>query len=213
MRPGVHRRGGRLAGASRNAAIVPLVAFLCGVLAGCSSSPRGSGVFDVPVGAYTKAFDATRDVLREKRLALDRVDARAGVVSTSLDWSGGLLTPWDGLQQGLDQEWEDAANMQYRAVRVSFEDPSDGSGNALTDDRAISGRVEVVVYRRHRAGRRLESESFSGRSFTLDPALEARHGGDYLVPIARDERLESLLASEIARRIESGTAPTPSGGE
>lgn len=92
---------------------------LCvGGLAGCST-PTAQSVA-IPAGRYREAFDAARTVLREYRFDLDRVDARAGLITTAAKPTAGLATPWDLEQSSISQEWEDLINQQQRRVTVSF---------------------------------------------------------------------------------------------
>ena len=174
------------------------------LLTGCAA-PKSDGTFTVPVGAYGAAIDATRDTLRDYRFDLDRVDAAAGVVTTAGKWSSGLATPWDAEQSTIEQEWDDTMNRQQRRVRVTFA-PADGEGadDLRTLDTPLVGRVEVTVYRMHRQGWRLESESIGRSRRAFDPELGRSQGPRYLVPIARDERLEARIAEAVARRIKGG---------
>ncbi len=171
------------------------------LLPGCAT-PKSDGTFTVPAGAYGAAIDATRDALRDYRFDLDRVDAAAGVVTTAGKWSSGLATPWDAEQSSIGQEWDDAMNRQQRRVRVTF---ASAHGEGADDLRSLGaplvGRVEVTVYRLHRQGWRLESESVGRSRRAFDPELGRSQGSRYFVPIARDERLEARIADAVARRI------------
>ena len=186
---------------------------------GCASESVGSREFVVGAGAYPKAFDSTRQVLRDMGFELDRVDASAGVLTTKLHFSHGLFEPWDSTQSTLADEWEDAVNMQGRVVRVTFvadkrlpvSDRAEGdTGEAQAaevgpGDRARLGRVQVTIYRQQRAGRQLDSESVGSSSFYYDPQMALRHGMQYLVPIRRDRALEGRIGAQIAKHLEKPT--------
>ncbi|QKK09985.1 MAG: hypothetical protein HND58_18740 [Planctomycetota bacterium] len=62
---------------------------------------------------------------------------------------------------------------------------------------SMRGSVWVTVLREQRAGRRLDSETVGGSTFTVDPQLRERHSSVYLVPIRRDPSLEARLAKRI----------------
>jgi hypothetical protein len=193
-----------------------IVVFLCvasvpsvvGLLAGCSTRTDGPREFTLAPGQYPAAFDATRELLREMRFDLDRIDAAAGVISTTPHFSRGVFEPWDSTQSSTTDEWEDAVNMQARAVRVSF--TQDGAEPADPDAQTTAG-VWVTVYRLNRSGRRLDSEWVGGSTFSLDPIQQQRHGTSYLVPIRRDEDLEARLADELMTTL--GIEPTPADAE
>lgn len=181
-------------------------AALCTValLTGCASSVDGPTEFTVAEGAYAEAFDATREVLREFDFTIDRVDAAAGVITTTPHFSQGLFEPWDHTQTGFTQEWEDALNSQAREVRVRFA-PQSGEPGTIEDLRAAAepmvADVQVTLLRRHRTGRRLDSEDIASSSFYVDSDLRERGVVNYLVPIRRDAKLEARLAAKIAARL------------
>ncbi len=198
---------------SQRAALSLVVMVAVGLLAGgCSSPPENQGRFAVASGSYNDAIDASRSVLTAYGFDLDRVDAAGGVVSTRSKRTAGLATVWDGEQSTLRQEWEDLINRQSREVRVVFElAQSDGESSKSPVDLAhgdlrdadtagvvLVGRVEAVVYRYHRAHRRLETEAMWLSSFAGDPLMARRHGTIYEVARERD----SLLERRIARSIE-----------
>jgi hypothetical protein len=63
------------------------------------------------------------------------------------------------------------------------------------------GRVEAVVFRQHRAHRRLQSEVIYLSSYTTDPLMQRRHGTTYQVARERDTALEKRIAAAIEREI------------
>jgi hypothetical protein len=129
------------------------------LLVGCAASPSDN-TFVVPNGEYPKAFDATRTVLREYRFSLERVDADAGVISTSSQQVAGLVAPWERVQTTAGSEIEDFVHQQSRRVRVTFAQAENGAMNATVVasmttqavdpaliDRGMAYRFDVVVSR------------------------------------------------------------------
>ncbi|MCH7791619.1 MAG: hypothetical protein IID31_04975, partial [Planctomycetes bacterium] len=62
----------------------------------------------------------------------------------------------------------------------------------------ITGTVIVVIERRSRPNRRIDTTSIRLSTFARDPI---NRGGTFTRPIARDEHLESRLAARIQRRL------------
>jgi hypothetical protein len=162
------------------------------VLGGCSAP--GSPEFEVGAGEYDAAFNAAREVLREHRFQLERVDAAAGVITTQPKNTGGAASPWDTEQSTLGQELEDLLNMQKRVVRVTFNRAA-----------SVRGRVEVTVYRVQTPNLRPSSRAIALTSTTIDPQAVAQGvGGSYETPVSQDSRLAARLAQAIAARIPRG---------
>ena len=183
---------------------VSSIALALSALTGCAGhTPRADqasleehgAIVTIETGEATGALviDAAREVLMEYRFALDRVDARRGVVTTHPKRTAGLATPWDREQSGLDQEWEDLFNEQRRVVRVEFDrDPDSGDG-------AITGaRVQVEILRTRRPGWRVEAESVR-----LSSHARLRDADGELEPASQREviGLDSQLAHRIAQAI------------
>lgn len=184
----------------RPASRVIALALLLSLLAGCAGA-SGDARFDVPAGSYSRAFDATRSVLRDYRFPIERVDARAGVITTRPKATAGLATPWDAEQSTPGQEIEDLLNDQRRRVRVVFQ-PADPGASTLSDDAPLIAHVEVGVYRVQNPGLRLPPGAISQGSLSVDPALRQRwvtYGME--TPVARDSRLAGRIARDIERRL------------
>ena len=167
------------------------------ILAGCSMQiPRDAGVDAVALGEselYVNVFDATREVLMDYRFAIDRVDARGGVITTHPKRSAGLATLWDKEQSSLAQEWEDLINEQRRVVRVEFDREEDGTAQA---------RVSVEVLRTHRPNWRVQSESVRLSTHARYRSAEGKlEPGSYLEPVGLDTALAERLASAIDERL------------
>lgn len=172
----------------------------------------------VSATGYDAAFVAVREVLRDYRFDIDRVDARAGVITTAPKSTAGFATPWDGEQQTLGQEWEDLTNRQQRTVRVIFEPasarlgrergptPQSAPGPARADirtlDEPIGIRVQVIVDRINRPHFRGETENLRSSTHAREPALRARGmQPSYAVPRDRDRLFEQKLLGAIERKL------------
>ncbi|MBX3382672.1 MAG: hypothetical protein KF864_04085 [Phycisphaeraceae bacterium] len=185
---------------------VMVVAGCALLLGGCARGARTSDVA-VSADAYTDAFDAAKEVLREQGFALERIDAAKGVITTQPRHSAGLATPWKTDESSLGQEVEGLVNEQRRRAVVLFEpDQQAAQGQA-----GMICRVRVTVYRAQSPGWRVSSRTPTLPSVTTDPALSARGlGYGYETPRERDEALERRLAGTIARRIAAaGRQPAP----
>ena len=191
------------------AVILSTVAATMMLMPACSGTPRTEnlpvemhgGNATVAIGGveYQEAFNAARELLRENRFAIDRVDARRGVITTHPKRTAGFATIWDGEQSTVRQEWEDMFNEQQRVVRVQF-DPQSTEG--------VQALVSVELYRTHRPGWRVETESmrlstharFRDELGNLEPA-------SFSEPIGLDELLAERLVAIFAQRL------TPAAGE
>lgn len=198
-------------------ALLTLACVAVAPLSGCASS-EPTEELAVAATDYDAAFVAVREVLRDYRFDIDRVDARAGVISTTPKSTAGFATPWDGEQQTLGQEWEDLTNRQQRTVRVIFEPgsarlgretgptPQSAPGPARADirtlDEPIGIRVEVIVDRINRPHFRGETENLRSSTYAREPALRARDmQPNYAVPRDRDRLFEQTLLGAIERKL------------
>ncbi|MFI4898123.1 MAG: hypothetical protein ACIARR_09880 [Phycisphaerales bacterium JB059] len=184
-------------------------------LGGCRSA-EGPASVDLEPGAYARAFDETRDLLLARQFTLERVDARAGVITTQPKPTAGLATPWDTEQSSLGQEVEDLMNQQERQVRVVFApasdasapEPTPGPADAPVDLRDAAGplvaRFEVSLLRVSVPGARIEPSVISLSSRTVDPALRERGVGPRdRIAIAQDPELSARLADDLRQRLRS----------
>ncbi len=196
-----------------------LIAAMAPMLASCHSSPgqqRSSSAPDaaatsldgpaavrVAPGQYARAFALAREVLRDAGFVIDRVDARAGVLTTHPKPSAGLATPWDTQQSSLGDEVEDLVAHQRRRVRVWFEAP--GSADGAEPDLASSAslaRVEVTIERLHVHAWRPSTKSVLLSSVAGDPVFTAAGQPQvYSVPTTRDPALAGRLARALSRRL------------
>lgn len=189
-----------------------LPALALGVLTGCRAPGDGVSV-RVDPGRYAEAFDQTRDVLASHQFTLERVDARAGVVTTQPKATTGLATPWDRDQSSLEDEWADLLNQHERQVRVTFvpaEDPGAAPDRSPEVDLrelggALDARFEVTVLRVSVPGQRIESSVIGMSSRWRDPQMARRGVGPAdRVPLRADDELAARLADALRRRLGGG---------
>jgi hypothetical protein len=177
------------------------------ILGGCAGQSErrdnamGRAVVATPIAdAHAdQVFDAARETLMGFRFALDRVDARRGVITTHPKRTAGIATPWDKEQSGIDQEWEDLLNEQRRVVRIEF----DPAGEQAADQERTM-RIQVEVVRTHRPNWRIETESVRlsnhAQSRDADGVLEP---GSFTEVVGLDERFAQRIADAIETRLSS----------
>lgn len=177
---------------------------------GCRSASGPTSVSLLP-GQYARAFEETKDLLAARQFTLERVDARAGVITTRPKPTAGLATPWDTEQSSLRQEFEDVMNQQERRVRVVFTEPSEQAaptpeGTAPGDRREAAGeliaRFEVTLLRVSVPGTRVEPSAIRMSTRSQDPELARRGvGGRDRIAIATDDAFASRLARTLEQRM------------
>ena len=176
---------------------------------GCSSGPRAAdqnqaqlgqetqvvdSSFEVGGQRYEQVFLTAKEVLRDHRFAINRVDAARGVLTTYPKKSVGIATPWDREQSSLGQDLEDFANQQDRTVRIDFFHDD-------TNER-VGVRVVVELHRVHRPNWRVETESIR-----LSTYARSRDANGLIEPdsfresIGTDEALARRLGDEIRSRL------------
>ena len=181
-------------------------------LGGCRGVGAPSSVTLRP-GQYARAFEQTKDLLNARQFTLERVDARAGVITTRPKPTAGLATPWDTEQSSLRQELEDVMNQQERRVRVVFESPGEGEsraqpGDAPIDRRESEGelvaRFEVTLLRVSVPGTRVEPSAIRMSTRSSDPELARRGaGGRDRIAIATDDAFAGRLAQALEQRLNT----------
>lgn len=161
-------------------------------IAGCAVT--GAARDPLPDGRFARAFEAAQRALIDHGFVLDRIDARAGVLTTRPKASPGLFLPADREQRTARQELEDTLHTQRRVVRVTIPRRDDAApgGAAMT--------VEVVLERSNRPGTRIETEAVGLTSRYTSASFEQ---GEMLVPVRRDVAFERYLERRIAGRIEN----------
>lgn len=182
--------------------ILALASLSLFAMSGCTPA-QIDPTFEASKGQYATAFDAALETLRDYRFPIDRVDATAGVITTSSKQSSGLASPWDIEQSTPTQEVEDLLALHSRRVRITFEPMATASTDANAFNAGpVRGRVEAVVDRRYVQGWRLSSAAILQSDFTTDTAASSRgQPQQFDAPLTRDERLEARLASRIRQRL------------
>ncbi len=187
------------------------------LLTGCGSAAR---VSDTPLETqeYAKGFEVVKNVLREYRFELERIDARHGVITTRPKPTAGLVTPWDGEQSTTRQEAEELINQELRAVRVEFVPtgvdsvqrstltPANTAEGDLKDLRSEQQPLRIVVtvnqLRVHRPGRQMSTKSIRSSTMYTDPELQRRGLAPMSIEeLGRDEKLESRLLAAIEKQL------------
>ena len=157
------------------------------LLTGCHTSPRGDVAFTVADGSFEETFSAARSVLRDYRFTLDRVDAQAGVITSTPQASAGIIAPWESTQSSASEEIEDLLHQQSRRVRVEFFDNN------------TKGVVTVAVERTQLSNLR-PSQIVGLTTQAYDPQAEARgQAGVYQVVVRRDDDLAKRIARDIEK--------------
>ena len=205
---------------------------VCAVLvSGCASTrPAGGGGLavsnriEIAPGSYDEAFGAAREALIGLGFVLDRVDARAGVLTTRPNESGGLATPWDRVQSDLRGEVADFVHPQRRVVRVRFVPlaeadrlPSDAPGLQIagtpppeslvkvSEREPLVGQVRVTIERTYEPYWRPSAVDSGRSSHTRDPSLRSRGmSRAFSVPVGRDAKLEERIAASVGRSLARG---------
>ncbi|MBS0190951.1 MAG: hypothetical protein U0573_03525 [Phycisphaerales bacterium] len=177
--------------------------------AGCAAKPSS---MMVPADQYGPTFSAAREVLHSYRFTLDRIDARAGIITTRPKSSSGFFTPWDTEQSTISQEWEDTINHELRSVQVSFaplveipEKPQtagprtgrDINADLLEHPLETQMAVTVKVDRVEQFGWRYNTKSVHLATLSENPALASNRTE---VPMADDEYLAGRLVEQIRKR-------------
>ncbi len=187
----------------RNCTTLRSVAALIGLalipLSGCATAPEAaSSTQPLTASAYTTRFQAARDELLESGWVLDRVDARAGVLTTR-PRAGVVRTAQDVLDR-LDR----VVRVEFRPTNTaSATDPSRidlTEGNIATDM-----RVRVFIQRTYYPGWRPSSTSVRLGSRHTDPELVAKD----IQPRSEMTAAEDAgLAEDIAARIAARSGQT-----
>lgn len=122
----------------RGSALLVALLTLLLPLVGCSSSRATDRSASIAPGQYTAAFDAAREVLRDYKFTLSRIDARAGVIMTEPRFSYGIASPFDPVHLSARDSVRDFMNQQDRRVRITFSRPGDAPAPDLESDQQTS---------------------------------------------------------------------------
>lgn len=182
----------------------------CTLFAGLSATAPGcryaapadaaSGATSTVLPAYTEAFQRAKDALRDFGFELDRVDARAGIITTRTLAGRGVNT--GKTVRGLGASLDAQTHRQQRRAVVLFR-PQDAL--ELEDLRDVVGgvtiEVRVEVERVYAPGRRPSPTSVRVGGRARDTQLEQRGlGPAFAGPVGSDD----ALAARLARAIEAG---------
>lgn len=181
------------------------------LLGGCAARDR-SIVGDT---AYARSFEAAKVVLREASFDLERVDARAGIITTRPRASSGLATPWIDHTETLGDATRDLFNADQRIVVVRFR--ADGApdgpkeGDLRRYEGPLVGEITVERERLYRPNRRTDPTSIRFRSTTIDPDhLDRGMLPVFAADLAPDQRLAQRLADRLETMTPEGVAFRPS---
>lgn len=168
--------------------------------AGCAGTtadePQGvASAGSVTSDRYAAAFDVARDVLRDNRFQLDRVDAAAGVITTQR--SNGARDAVDVLQR------------RQRYAIVSFAPAGSPAGTMASADADLRDgsapldvSVKVIIERIEVPGWRLPGSSIRLSSHSVDPdKVKAELEPLYAVPVGEDADLAAELAGQIREKL------------
>ncbi len=179
---------------------------LGGLTTGCATAPSKHTTMRIEPGSYAATFDAVKDVLRSFGFELDRIDARAGVITTRPHFSAGLATPWVSDESTFEQEFEGLLNRQRRTVRVDFA-PVESEGSEPADVRTLAvpirARVAVTLERMHRSG--LQASANSVRLSSVMVRID-EDGAEPLPWTLTKVGEDDLLASRIVERVTNRVA-------
>ena len=185
--------------------VLLLAVLLLGV-SGC----RVSGPTTTAIGGdrYAEAFDEVKDVLREQGFELERVDARAGIITTRPQSSSGFFTPWVTSERRLRDEVESSFHRQRRVATVRF---LGGEGDRRMEMGPVTVDVDVRVERVYQPGVRAVPASVRLRHVSEDPRGGSGTAELFAVDEGADRSLAAVLNSRIAQRLglaeKEGGAP------
>jgi len=167
-------------------------------LGGCRVS--GPTTVDVGAGRYAEAFEDAQDVLRAQGFELERVDARAGVITTRPLASSGLWTPWQTVERRVRDEAEATFHRERRRAEVRFLGPEQ---SPPTVDAPVRADVDVRVERVYHPGVRASAASVRLRHVAehADRPASADEEGVFAVDHSADRALASELARRLAERL------------
>ena len=145
----------------------------------------------IAAGEYQTAFAAARDVLRDNRFSLERVDAGAGVITTQ--------------RSTTMREAVDVIQRRARFVVVSFAPAAGGSepaGDVRDANLPLAMTVKVVIERIEVPGWQIPPSSVRLASRTSDPEKAAAELEPlYTVAVGEDRELADAMAEQIRRRL------------
>lgn len=164
------------------------------VLAPLGCRVSGPTTTTVESDRYAEAFDVVKDTLREQGFELERVDARAGIITTRPQNSSGFFTPWVTSERRGRDEVASSLHRQRRIVEVRF---LGGEGDRRTAAAPVTVDVSARVERVYQPGVRATPASVRLRHVSED--LTRGAGSDDIFAV--DHGTDRALAYELNRRI------------
>jgi len=147
----------------------------------------------VEASRYGEAFRVVEDTLREHGFELERVDARAGIITTRPQNSSGFFTPWVTSERRLRDETAASLHRQRRVVEVRF---LGGEGDRRSSEAPVVVDVSSRVERVYQPGVRTPTASVRLRHVSSDPT---KRGGEDIFAV--DQGADRALAADLNRRI------------
>ncbi len=191
------------------ARIVSIVA-LALFIGGCASGGGRSAVL-APASRYAETFESAKEELISRGFALERVDARHGLIVSTPVSTAGLATPRTRTEIGAGGEIDSFLHRDQRRVTIRFSAAGDGDKAPAADldlrsyDGPIVAHVAATRERMHRPGLRLSSAGVRLTSVGDSP------GRPDIVTFdaGEDVDLAAAVARGIARRAGVGLVDTP----
>jgi hypothetical protein len=176
-----------------------------GWLVGCAveAAPLRSAAA-TPDENFNAVWDATTEVLREYRFAIDRADRRAGVITTFPLLGRHWFEFWRADAAGPDDVLEGTLQTVYRRATVTIRRPASGGETAPALGDYVAA-VEVRVSRSNRPAAQVTSASEAFEMFLRPERMVRGVGGGEsteaatarTVDLGRDEKLEKILRLRI----------------
>ena len=179
------------------------------LLAGCAAAPAPAESLIVTTDSFDAAFGVSRDVLRGRYFEADRVDRRAGVITTLPSTAGASWELWRRDSADAGGRALAALHTIRKTVLVKIAEPESGGCRiavTVTMERQQAPNLEPTatsdlysLYSRH---------GFLGQQYGTGGRAETRwerKAGAWWTDIGRDLALEHDLLKEIAARLENAT--------
>jgi len=202
-----------------------MLILIAGLLPACSQTvPQVDNPIPIAVAEYDRVFDASIQVLREKRWVVDRKDRRFGVVTTEPRTAASVFEPWYTDNTTAHQTARSTLNHEQRIVRVTIEpveiaesaSAENEPGVAAYEDGEYLLRVAVLRERRHLPPRPINtaamgSVGISYRKSSRQRALltETGYVESHWEPVGDDPQLAKRLLADILRRSIQLDQPEP----
>lgn len=191
---------------TRDARMLVMVLVLAGLglivvpMSGCAAPRADQGRFRVEAGGYEDAFSRAREVLIDMGYRLDRVDGRAGVLTTHRRQASLVHPDWIIVEvRFVPSERYGRLPSDTPGTQI---DPVSGAAAVLLGDGAVVGEVTAVRERVYRP--RFQPQPVdalrSGR-VTDELLVEQLGGRELIVPMERETDVEDRVAGRIAQRL------------